>query len=208
MPRPRRHAGGARFLPARFLPDSCLRFLPAGAWPAPSAQCVVQRALASSAGCLRWTFIPTNRTQASGMNRYWPPASGSSFASRTSLAPSRLVDQRPRYLVTALSEGGLLIFTTHGRYATMVARNAGPTQLHRKLRMPSCPNDLAIRAAPPMEQVSWRLRGFFAFRKLCRTFDVLGLQERGWARHQDVFIVQRVTGWTDPRPAKDNRTGS
>jgi SAM-dependent methyltransferase len=35
-----------------------------------------------------------------------------------------------RYLTTALSEGELLIFTTHGRYATMVARNAGPTQLH------------------------------------------------------------------------------
>jgi SAM-dependent methyltransferase len=113
-----------------------------------------------------------------------------------------------RYLIAALSEGGLLIFTTHGRYATMLARNAGHARLHPEVSNGFLREGFGYQGGPTygasFMAPSWVLRALEAMPDV----HVLGYKERGWAQHQDVFIVQRATAWTDPRPAKDNRAGS
>ncbi len=105
-----------------------------------------------------------------------------------------------RYLLKSLSEGGLLIMTTHGRHATTLA--AGSGQLEQKTLHQFMRNGFGYdggstygnsRMAP-----SWVLRTFESMPDA----RVLGHKERGWARHQDVFVIEKATGWTWPRPFK------
>ncbi len=108
-----------------------------------------------------------------------------------------------RYLLNELSEGGLLIFTTHGRYATFVPASEG--QLEQKtvrdfLRTgfgydgnPSYGNS---RMAP-----SWVVRALESIPDA----RIVGHKEQGWAQHQDVFVIEKATGWTWPRPMREPR---
>jgi SAM-dependent methyltransferase len=102
-----------------------------------------------------------------------------------------------RYLLKSLSEGGLLIVTTHGRYATMLT--SSPGQLEQKARQ-FMRNGFGYeggstygssRMAP-----SWVLRIFESMPDA----RVLGHKEQGWSCFQDVFVVEKTTGWTWPRP--------
>jgi SAM-dependent methyltransferase len=102
-----------------------------------------------------------------------------------------------RYLLKSLSEGGLLIVTTHGRYATMLT--SSPGQLEQKARQ-FMRNGFGYeggstygssRMAP-----SWVLRVFESMPDA----RVLGHKERGWSSYQDVFVIEKATGWTWPRP--------
>jgi SAM-dependent methyltransferase len=102
-----------------------------------------------------------------------------------------------RYLLKSLSEGGLLIVTTHGRYATMLT--SSPGQLEQKARQ-FMRNGFGYeggstygssRMAP-----SWVLRIFESMPDA----RVLGHKEQGWSCFQDVFVIEKTTGWTWPRP--------
>jgi hypothetical protein len=103
-----------------------------------------------------------------------------------------------RYLLKSLCEGGLLIVTTHGRYATMLA--SGPGQREQKTRQfmrkgfgyEGASSYGSSRMAP-----SWVLRVFESMPDA----RVLGHKERGWSSFQDVFVIEKATGWTWPRPA-------
>jgi SAM-dependent methyltransferase len=99
-----------------------------------------------------------------------------------------------RYLVKALSERGLLIFTTSGRYATTVAAGAGhlePRTLHNFLGKgfgyEGSPSYGDSRMAP-----SWVLRTLESMPDV----RVLGHKEQGWALLQDAFVIEKASGWT------------
>jgi SAM-dependent methyltransferase len=104
------------------------------------------------------------------------------------------------YLLKALSESGLLIFTTSGRHGTAVAGVAEHLEprtlhsfLHKGFGYEGSPTYGDSRMAP-----SWVLRA------LESTPDarVLGHKEQGWAGLQDVFVVEKATGWTWSRPSR------
>jgi SAM-dependent methyltransferase len=104
------------------------------------------------------------------------------------------------YLVKALSEGGLLIFTTCGRHGTAVVAGTGdlePRTLHSFLRKgfgyEGSPTYGGTRMAP-----SWVLRTLESMPDI----RVLGHKEQGWALLQDVFVLEKAAGWTWPRPLR------
>lgn len=104
------------------------------------------------------------------------------------------------YLVRALSEGGLLVFTTCGRHGTVVSAGQGyvePNALHRFARKgfvyEGAPTYGSSRMAP-----SWVLRTLESMPDA----RVLGHKEQGWGTLQDVFVIEKDTGWTWPRPLK------
>jgi SAM-dependent methyltransferase len=106
-----------------------------------------------------------------------------------------------RYLLKSLSQGGLLIITTQGRYATSQAASLGYLR-HSTLRSfmrngfgyeARAGGDNRMVMAP-----SWVLRTLEAMPDV----RVLGYKEQGWALHQDVFVLEKVTGWTWARPLK------
>jgi SAM-dependent methyltransferase len=106
-----------------------------------------------------------------------------------------------RYLLKALSEGGLLIMTTQGRYATSQAANLGYMR-HDTLRSfmrrgfgyeARAGGDNRTAAA-----AAWVLRILESMPDV----RVLGHKEQGWSLHQDVFVVEKATGWTWARPLK------
>jgi hypothetical protein len=86
--------------------------------------------------------------------------------------------------------------TTHGRYATMLA--SGPGQLELKTRQfmrggfgyEGDSTYGSSRMAP-----SWVLRVLESMPDA----RVLGHKERGWSNFQDVFVIEKATGWTWPR---------
>jgi len=90
----------------------------------------------------------------------------------------------------------------------MVARNAGHEQLHPEVSNAFLSEGFGYQGGPTygasFMAPSWVLRILEAMPDV----HVLGYKERGWARHQDVFMVQRATGWTDSRPAKEKQAGS
>ena len=104
------------------------------------------------------------------------------------------------YLLKALSEGGLLIFTTSGRYATALVggtEHLEPRTLHSFLRKgfgyEGSPTYGGTRMAP-----SWVLRALESMPDA----RVLGHKEQGWAGLQDVFVIEKATSWTWPRPLR------
>ena len=115
----------------------------------------------------------------------------------THLNASRTIDAL-HYLIRALADGGLLIFTTHGRHATALPASQG--QLEPKTLRGFLGTGFGYdggstygnsRIAP-----SWLLRVL----ETMPDARVLGHREQGWASHQDVFIIEKATGWTWPRP--------
>jgi SAM-dependent methyltransferase len=68
------------------------------------------------------------------------------------------------YLLNSLSEGGLLIITTHGRYATAPV---GSTW-NRRPCAASCARASGMMAVAPTATVEWRHPGFFALLSRCR----------------------------------------
>jgi SAM-dependent methyltransferase len=105
-----------------------------------------------------------------------------------------------RYLLKSLSEGGLLIMTTHGRYATSQAAGTGHLEprtwqrfLRRGFGYEGGPSYGDSRMAP-----SWVLRILEAMPDA----RVVGLKERSLTLHQDVFVIEKATGWTWARPLK------
>jgi len=104
------------------------------------------------------------------------------------------------YLLKSLSEGGLLVFTTHGRHATVCADERGHL-LPRTLRAfmqrgfgyEGSPSYGDSRMAP-----SWILRTL----ECVSDARVIGHKERGWHDFQDVFVIERATAWTRARPAR------
>jgi SAM-dependent methyltransferase len=104
------------------------------------------------------------------------------------------------YCIRALSEGGLLIFTTCGRHATALSAGQGyvePKTLHRFLRKgfgyEGSPTYGSTRMAS-----SWVLRTLESMPNA----RVLGHKEQAWAGLQDVFVIEKHTGWTWPRPLR------
>jgi SAM-dependent methyltransferase len=102
------------------------------------------------------------------------------------------------YLLKALSEGGLLILTTHGRHATALAASRGRLKhntlrsfLRRGFEYHGSSTYGSSRMAP-----SWVLR----ILESVPDARVVGHKEQGWALHQDVFVIEKATGWTWPRP--------
>jgi SAM-dependent methyltransferase len=105
------------------------------------------------------------------------------------------------YLLKSLSEGGLLIMTTQGRYATSQSASLGYLR-HNTLRSfmrkgfgyeARGGGDNRMAMAP-----SWVLR----ILESMPDARVLLHKEQGWALHQDVFVVEKATGWTWARPLK------
>jgi SAM-dependent methyltransferase len=105
------------------------------------------------------------------------------------------------YLLESLSEAGLLIVTTQGRYATSQAASLGYLR-HDTLRSfmrngfgyeARAGGDNRMAMAP-----SWVIRTLESMPDA----RVLGYKEQGWALHQDVFVIEKATGWTWARPLK------
>lgn len=105
------------------------------------------------------------------------------------------------YLLKSLSEGGLLIMTAHGRYATSQAASLGHMEhnvLGRFMRTglaydARAGGDNRMAMAP-----SWVIRTLESMPDA----RVLGHKEQGWALHQDVFVIEKAAGWTWARPLK------
>jgi len=111
-----------------------------------------------------------------------------------------------RYLIAALAENGLLIFTTHGRHATNRSRMALQLDaltgfLRDGFGYQGDPTYGTTFAAP-----SW----YFRYLETCQDARVLAFKERGWAGLQDAVVVQKAPAWTQPRPlscAQSERRG-
>jgi SAM-dependent methyltransferase len=102
-----------------------------------------------------------------------------------------------RYLLKSLCEGGLLIVTTHGRYATMLASSPGQReQKTRQFMRKGFGYEGASSYGSSRMAPSWVLRVFESMPDA----RVLGHKERGWSSFQDVFVIEKATGWTWPRP--------
>jgi SAM-dependent methyltransferase len=117
----------------------------------------------------------------------------------THLSANRSIDAIC-YLLKSLSEGGLLIITTHGRYAVSQAAHTGhlePRTLRRFLRRgfgyEGAPSYGDARVAP-----SWLLR----ILESMPDARVVGHKERALTLHQDVFVIEKAAGWTWARPLK------
>jgi SAM-dependent methyltransferase len=101
------------------------------------------------------------------------------------------------YLLKSLSEGGLLIVTTHGRYATTLTSSPGRLEqkalqfMRKGFGYEGGSTYGSSRMAP-----SWVLRVLESMPDA----RVLGHKEGGWGWFQDVFVVEKATGWTWPRP--------
>jgi SAM-dependent methyltransferase len=113
---------------------------------------------------------------------------------------ARLSTNVLHYLVKALSEGGLLVFTTSGRHATTVAAGTGhlePRTLHgflgKGFGYEGGPSYGDSRMAP-----SWVLRTLESMPDV----RVLGHKEQGWALLQDAFVIEKASGWTWSRPVR------
>ena len=103
-----------------------------------------------------------------------------------------------RYLIRALSEGGLLIFTAHGRFATMVAEKAGDLAPNTLVGYQGFGYQGDASYGASFMAPSWIL-------SILQTFAdarVLGHMEKGWVQFQDVFIEQKVSGWTSTTEAE------
>jgi SAM-dependent methyltransferase len=105
-----------------------------------------------------------------------------------------------RYLLKCLSEGGLLVFSTHGRYATVSADERGHLLrrtwrafMRRGFGYEGSPTYGDSRMAP-----SWVLRTL----ECVPDARVIGHKERGWDGFQDMFVIERATAWTRARPAR------
>jgi SAM-dependent methyltransferase len=101
------------------------------------------------------------------------------------------------YLLKSLSEGGLLIVTTHGRYATTLTSSPGQLEqkalqfMRKGFGYEGGSTYGSSRMAP-----SWVLRVLESMPDA----RVLGHKEGGWNCFQDVFVIEKATGWTWPRP--------
>jgi SAM-dependent methyltransferase len=101
------------------------------------------------------------------------------------------------YLLKSLSEGGLLIVTTHGRYATTLTSSPGQLEqkalqfMRKGFGYEGGSTYGSSRMAP-----SWVLRVLESMPDA----RVLGHKEGGWGCFQDVFVIEKATGWTWPRP--------
>jgi SAM-dependent methyltransferase len=104
------------------------------------------------------------------------------------------------YLLDMLSEDGILLFTTHGRYAMTQTPKGRYRSLERRLWRGFMRRGFGYqgdnRYGTSVMAPSWVLAVLETFANA----RVLGHRELGWARHQDVFIVQKATGWTVSRP--------
>lgn len=106
-----------------------------------------------------------------------------------------------RYLLKSLAEGGLLIMTIQGRYATSQSASLGYLRpdtlrsfMHKGFGYESrAGGDNRMAMAP-----SWLLR----IVESMPDARVLGHKERGWALHQDVFVIEKAADWTWARPLK------
>jgi SAM-dependent methyltransferase len=104
------------------------------------------------------------------------------------------------YLVKALSEKGMLIFTTHGRHvATLMAKASQVArETLRSFKATGFGYEGGATYGTSLMAPSWIL----GILEAVPDMRVLGHMEQGWAWHQDVFIAQKTTGWTDARPVK------
>jgi SAM-dependent methyltransferase len=104
------------------------------------------------------------------------------------------------YLLKSLSEGGLLIITTHGRYATTqtAARGHLEQQALRSFWRKGFGYEGGSTYGNSRIAPSWFLRALESMPDA----RVLGHKEQGWALFQDVFVIEKAIGWTWPRPLK------
>jgi len=106
-----------------------------------------------------------------------------------------------RYLLKSLSEGGLLIMTTQGRYAMSQSASLGYLRHNTLLSFMRKGFGYEARAGGDKRMVmapSWILRTLESIPDA----RVLGHKERGWTLHQDVFVVEKATDWAWARPLK------
>jgi len=109
------------------------------------------------------------------------------------------------YLLKALSEGGLLIVTTHGRHATALPASQGRLEQKtlRDFLRGGFGYDGAVAYGNSRIAPSWVLRALESMPDA----RVLGHKEQGWAQFQDVFVIEKATGWTWPRPLRTRWPG-
>lgn len=102
-----------------------------------------------------------------------------------------------QYLLKSVSEGGPLIVTTHGRYATTITSSPGQLEqmtlqfMRKGFGYEGDSTYGASRMAP-----SWVLRVL----ESQPDARVLGHKEGDWGDYQDAFVIEKATGWTWPRP--------
>jgi hypothetical protein len=91
--------------------------------------------------------------------------------------------------------------TTQGRYATSRAASLGYLQHNTLLSFMRNGVGYEARAGGDNRTAmapAWILRTLESMPDA----RVLGHKERGWALHQDVFVVEKAAGWTWARPLK------
>jgi SAM-dependent methyltransferase len=103
-----------------------------------------------------------------------------------------------RYLLDALSQGGLLIFTTHGRHATALPASEGQLEQKtlRDFMRTGFGYDGGVAYGNSRIAPSWVVRAVESMPDA----RIVAHKEQGWALHQDVFVIEKAAGWTWPRP--------